>query len=63
MTAIGLFSSQLILQENGLEDAQRSRRVEFVVVTYADKRLSTILEEIRKDWAREITRLQKFRIL
>jgi hypothetical protein len=63
MTAIGLFSSQLILQENGLEDAQRSRRVEFVVVTYADKRLSTILEEIRKDWARETTRLQKFRIL
>jgi hypothetical protein len=63
MTALGLFSSQLILQENGLEDAQRSRRVEFVVVTYADKRLSTILEEIRKDWAREITRLQKFRIL
>jgi len=63
MTAIGLSSSQLILQENGLEDAQRSRRVEFVVVTYADKRLSTILEEIRKDWARETTRLQKFRIL
>jgi hypothetical protein len=63
MTALGLFSSQLILQENGLEDAQRSRRVEFVVVTYADKRLSTILEEIRKDWARETTRLQKFRIL
>jgi hypothetical protein len=63
MTAIGLFSSQLILQENGLEDVQRSRRVEFVVVTYADKRLSTILKEIRKDWARETTRLQKFRIL
>ena len=63
MTAIGLFSSQLILQENGLEDAQRSRRVEFVVVTDADKRLSTILEEIREDWARETTRLQKFRIL
>ena len=63
MTAIGLFSSQLILQENGLEDAQRSRRAEFVVVTYAYKRLSTILEEIRKDWARETTRLQKFRIL
>ena len=63
MTAIGLFSSQLILQENGLEDAQRSRRAEFVAVTCADKRLSTILEEIRKDWARETTRLQKFRIL
>jgi len=47
MTANGLSSSQLILQEDGLEDAQRSRRVEFVVVTDAEKRLSTILEEIR----------------
>ena len=63
MTAIGLSSSQLILQENGLEDAQRSRRVEFVVVTDADKRLSRILEKIREDWVRETTRLQKFRIL
>jgi outer membrane protein OmpA-like peptidoglycan-associated protein len=47
MTANGLSSSQLILQEDGLEDARRSRRVEFVVVTDAQKRLSTILEEIR----------------
>jgi len=47
MTANGLSSSQLILQDDGLEDAQRSRRVEFVVVTDAEKRLSTILEEIR----------------
>tara|TARA_B110000858_G_scaffold198514_1_gene266015 strand:+ start:30486 stop:31187 length:702 start_codon:yes stop_codon:yes gene_type:complete len=47
MTANGLSSSQLILQEDGLEDAQRSRRVEFVVVTDAETRLSTILEEIR----------------
>lgn len=47
MTANGLSSSQLILQEDGLEDAQRSRRVEFVVVTDAEKRLSTILKEIR----------------
>jgi len=47
MTANGLSSSQLILQEGGLEDAERSRRVEFVVVTDAEKRLSTILEEIR----------------
>ena len=41
----------------------RNDHVEFVVVTDADKRLSTILEEIREDWARETTRLQKFRIL
>lgn len=47
MTANGLSSSQLILQDDGLEDEQRSRRVEFVVVTDAEKRLSIILEEIR----------------
>ncbi|MEX0965519.1 MAG: OmpA family protein [Pseudohongiellaceae bacterium] len=47
MTANGLSSSQLILQEDGGEDADRSRRVEFVVVTDAETRLSTILEEIR----------------
>jgi len=47
MTANGLSSSQLIFQADGLEDAERSRRVEFVVVTDAETRLSTILEEIR----------------
>jgi len=47
MTANGLSSSQLIFQEDGLEDTERSRRVEFVVVTDAETRLSTILEEIR----------------
>ncbi len=47
MTANGLSSSQLILSEDGVEDADRSRRVEFVVVTDAETRLSTILQEIR----------------
>lgn len=47
MTANGLSSSQLIFHTDGTEDAQRSRRVEFVVVTDAETRLSTILEEIR----------------
>lgn len=47
MTANGLSSSQVILHEDGLEDEERSRRVEFVVVTDAETRLSTILEEIR----------------
>lgn len=47
MTANGLSSSQLILRDDGIEDEQRSRRVEFVVVTDAETRLSTILEEIR----------------
>ena len=47
MTANGLSSSQTILQDDGVEDAERSRRVEFVVVTDAETRLSTILQEIR----------------
>ncbi len=47
LTANGLSSSQLIVQRDGVEDADRSRRVEFVVVTDAETRLSTILQEIR----------------
>ena len=35
-----------ITQNNGEEDADRSRRVEFVVVTDAETRLSTILQEL-----------------
>ena len=47
LTANGLSSSQLILDDGGSEDADRSRRVEFVVVTDAETRLSTIVEELR----------------
>lgn len=47
LTANGLSSSQLITGDNGVEDAGLSRRVEFVVVTDAETRLSTILQEIR----------------
>jgi outer membrane protein OmpA-like peptidoglycan-associated protein len=47
LTANGLSSSQLIVTESGEEDADRSRRVEFVVITDAETRLSTILQEIR----------------
>lgn len=47
LTANGLSSSQLIVSRDGQEDAERSRRVEFVVITDAETRLSTILEEIR----------------
>ncbi len=47
LTANGLSSSQLIRSPDGFEDADRSRRVEFVVVTDAETRLSTILQEIR----------------
>ena len=47
LTANGLSSSQLITRGDGSEDEDRSRRVEFVVVTDAETRLSTILQEIR----------------
>lgn len=47
LTANGLSSSQLIVNAGGDEDAERSRRVEFVVITDAETRLSTILQEIR----------------
>ena len=47
MTANGLSSSQLITSASGVEDADRSRRVEFVVVTDAETQLSTILQEIQ----------------
>ncbi|MCI5105401.1 MAG: OmpA family protein [Pseudomonadales bacterium] len=47
LTANGLSSSQLILDAGGSEDADLSRRVEFVVVTDAETRLSTILQELR----------------
>lgn len=46
LTANGLSSSQLILNDEGEEDAQRSRRVEFVVVTDAETRLSSIISEL-----------------
>lgn len=46
LTANGLSSSQLIMNEAGEEDAQRSRRVEFVVVTDAETRLSSIIKEL-----------------
>lgn len=47
LTANGLSSSQLIMSPAGIEDAQLSRRVEFVVVTDAETRLTTIMQELR----------------
>jgi outer membrane protein OmpA-like peptidoglycan-associated protein len=46
LTANGLSSSQLIFDDAGDEDAQRSRRVEFVVVTDAETRLASIISEL-----------------
>ncbi|MFT4860897.1 MAG: outer membrane protein OmpA-like peptidoglycan-associated protein [Pseudohongiellaceae bacterium] len=47
LTANGLSSSQLIVGPGGEEDPQLSRRVEFVVVTDAETRLATIMQELK----------------
>ena len=47
LTANGLSSAKVIRQDNGMEDPQRSRRVEFRVRTDADGRIATILEKVR----------------
>jgi outer membrane protein OmpA-like peptidoglycan-associated protein len=44
VTANGLSSSRLILDDNGVEDAARSRRVEFRIRTDAETRIAKILE-------------------
>ncbi len=47
MTANGLSSSKPIVAENGEEDPERSRRVEFRLRTDAESRIATILENQR----------------
>ena len=46
LTANGLSSSKPILTDAGLEDEERSRRVEFIVRTDAEARITTILQDI-----------------
>lgn len=45
VAAVGLSSSRLILDDNGEEDAAKSRRVSFRVITNADIQIKRILEE------------------
>lgn len=47
LTANGLSSSKLVLHDDGSEDEERSRRVEFVVKTDAETRMQSILREIQ----------------
>ncbi|WP_273281091.1 OmpA/MotB family protein [Pseudooceanicola atlanticus] len=47
LTANGLSSSRLIADEFGVEDAERSRRVEFRVRTTARSEIVRIIEEVR----------------
>ncbi len=46
LTANGLSSSKLIKDKQGSEDKEKSRRVEFRVVTNAERRIVKILEEV-----------------
>ena len=46
ITANGLSSSQLIITTNGTEDRIASRRVEFRVVTNAEKKIVQIIQEV-----------------
>ena len=45
VAAVGYSSSRLILTDDGLEDAIRSRRVDFRVVTNAETQIRKILVE------------------
>lgn len=47
MTANGLSSSKPLLLENGAEDSERSRRVEFRLRTDAESRIATILNKYK----------------
>ena len=47
VTANGLSSSHLVLDANGEEDRERSRRVEFRVKTKARTEIVKILEEVQ----------------
>ncbi|MDO4698870.1 MAG: OmpA family protein [Pasteurellaceae bacterium] len=45
MAAVGLSSSKPILDKDGKEDIERSRRVTFRIITNADSKIQQILEE------------------
>jgi len=46
LTANGLSSAKAIVDDNGIEDGDRSRRVEFKVRTDAEGKIATILEDV-----------------
>ena len=46
VTANGMSFSKLVIDEQGLEDVQQSRRVEFTIVTDSFTRLKEISEEL-----------------
>ena len=46
LTANGLSSAKVVRDEQGIEDAERSRRVEFRVRTDAESRIATILDQV-----------------
>jgi outer membrane protein OmpA-like peptidoglycan-associated protein len=46
LTANGLSSAKVIRNEQGIEEPERSRRVEFKVRPDADSRIATILDQV-----------------
>ena len=46
LTANGLSSAKVIRDEQGIENKDKSRRVEFKVRTDADSRIATILDQV-----------------
>jgi outer membrane protein OmpA-like peptidoglycan-associated protein len=46
LTANGLSSAKVVVDEQGIEDGERSRRVEFKVRTDAEGKIATILEDV-----------------
>jgi outer membrane protein OmpA-like peptidoglycan-associated protein len=46
LTANGLSSAKAIVDDSGIEDGDRSRRVEFKVRTDAEGKIATILEDV-----------------
>lgn len=49
MVAVGMSSSHLIRDVQGVEDARRSRRVEFRVITDAESRIGEISNQVRSN--------------
>ena len=46
LTANGLSSAKVVRDDNGVENGERSRRVEFKVRTDAEGRIATILDRV-----------------
>lgn len=48
IAAVGFSSSKIIIDENNKEDKERSRRVEFRVITNAEQQLKNVIDRLKK---------------